>query len=78
MLNYRVFLRSSVGHKLAGLPLGVQMDVTPGRFLRGQDFPCPVKRTFVHVCCQIIVIEQKDEQGTSRFAILMTSSHQFL
>lgn len=73
VLNYRVFLRSSVRYKLAGLPLGVQMDMTPGRFLGGQDCPCPVdgslKSTFVHVCCQIIVIEQEDEQGTSCFAI---------
>lgn len=36
-MNYRVFLRFSVGQKLAGLQLGAQMDITPVGFLRGQD-----------------------------------------
>lgn len=36
------------------------------------------KSTFVHVCCQILVTEQEDEQGTSYFAILLTIFQHFL
>lgn len=41
-LNYRIFLGSSVGQKLAGLPPGAGMDMTLGEFLGGHDCSWPV------------------------------------
>lgn len=37
-----MFLESSVGQKLAGLPLWAGTDTTPGVFLGGQDYSWPV------------------------------------
>lgn len=56
-MNYRVFLRFSVGQKLAGLQLGTQKDMTLVGFLRGQDCSRSVVRslktptkTFLPMC----------------------------
>lgn len=37
-LNNKVFLGTSMGQKLAGIPPGAQMDMTPSGFLGGQDY----------------------------------------